>query len=192
MLWRALKRLTAEHSEARRVITSVPSEDGWCAWTRLHRRFGVAMVMRQGSVLAAFSSMGTNKCKNPAETRSRITEIDRAARLVQEVTGKDVDTNHYKSVLIGCMDQVTRTHTAKLMGNEHTGEDLKNAVLEFTSSVVVDVDAMQLGQLGKGGDGGRWGDGEDGTDEIPRWWCVATEECERVRSPLGRFICLLI
>ena len=56
-MWRALKKLTEEGTEARQVVTSVPGEDGYAAWVKLHRRFGMALAMRQGTMLANFSQL---------------------------------------------------------------------------------------------------------------------------------------
>ena len=53
--WRALKKLTEEHSDARLVVTSVAGEDGFAAWAKMHRRFGMALAMRQGTMLANLS-----------------------------------------------------------------------------------------------------------------------------------------
>ena len=51
-IWRALKALTEDASDARRVIISVKQENGSRAWQKLHQRFGLSVVSRQGSVLA--------------------------------------------------------------------------------------------------------------------------------------------
>ena len=70
-VWRALKKYTEEHTEARQVVTSVPAEDGYAAWIKLHRRFGMALAMRQGTVLANFSQMGLVKMKTPPRRAAR-------------------------------------------------------------------------------------------------------------------------
>ena len=57
-LFRALKKLTEDNSEARQVVTSVPGEDGFAAWVKLHKRFGMALAMKQGTTRAAFSYLG--------------------------------------------------------------------------------------------------------------------------------------
>ena len=57
-VWRALEKLTEDHSEARQAVTSVPGEDGYAAWVKLHRRFGMALAMKQGTMLATFSQLG--------------------------------------------------------------------------------------------------------------------------------------
>ena len=57
VLWRARKHLTDDHSEPRKVVTSVMNEDGFAAWARLNARYGIALVAKQGQVLAQFASM---------------------------------------------------------------------------------------------------------------------------------------
>ena len=42
-LWRALKKLTEEGTEARQVVSSVPGEDGYAAWIKLHQRYSLAL-----------------------------------------------------------------------------------------------------------------------------------------------------
>ena len=83
------------------------------------------------------------------ETRSRVIEIDRMAKMTHEITGHPVGDGHWKSVLVGMLDPVTRQHTANLMGSKHSANDLKNAILEFTSNVVLDDNAMNLGRIGE-------------------------------------------
>ena len=39
-------------------------------------------------MLATFSQMGVVKMKTPAETRSKVIEIDRMAKLTAEITGE--------------------------------------------------------------------------------------------------------
>ena len=65
-MWRPLKKLTEEGTEARQVVASVPAEDGYAAWVKFHRRSGMTLAMRQGEMLATFSQFGNTK-KNPAE-----------------------------------------------------------------------------------------------------------------------------
>ena len=64
----------------------------------------MALAMKQGTMLANFSSLGTSKCKNPTETRSRVIEIDRMAKMAHEITGHPVGDGHWKSVLVGMLD----------------------------------------------------------------------------------------
>ena len=103
-MWRALKQLTEEGTEARQVVVSVPGEDGYAAWVKLHRRFGMALAMRQGTMLAIFSQLGMSKMKTPSETRSKVIEIDKMAKLTQEITGEAIGNSHYKSILVGMLD----------------------------------------------------------------------------------------
>ena len=86
--------------------------------------------------------------KTPAETRSHMTEIDRMAKLVFEVTGRAVSDESMKGVLVGSLDPVTRQMTAHLHGVDTSTEELRNHISRFTSNVAIDGNAMQLGALG--------------------------------------------
>ena len=146
-MYRALKLYTDRGTEANQVVLSVPDEDGFAAWVMLHRRFGMALSMRQGVALASFSNLGQKRCNTPAETRTRVIEIDRVARATEEVTGETIGEGHWKSVLVQMLDPVTRQHTAALMGSGTSVADFKRAILEFTANVSVDKDIMDIGRI---------------------------------------------
>ena len=86
-------------------------------------------------MLVAIINVGTQKCKTPAETRSKITEVDRMANLVAEVTGEAVGDAHWKSVLVGMLDPETRRHTVSEQGMDSSYEALKDAGAPTSSSV---------------------------------------------------------
>merc|ERR1712051_42584 len=114
--------------------------------------------MKQGTMLANFSQMGLVRMKTPAEPRTKAVEIDRMAKLTEEITGEPVGEGHWKSVLVGMLDPLTRQHTSSMMGSRHTVNDLKQTILEFTSNVVLDQsDAMQIGQVGEAAGGEQQG-----------------------------------
>ena len=77
-VWRALKHLT--DGEARKVVNSVGSENGFRAWQKLHQRFGPSLSSKQGLALVELSGMVAKPAKNPAETRFLITELERRSR----------------------------------------------------------------------------------------------------------------
>ncbi len=83
------------------------------AWQNLHKHYEPSLAARQGAVLADFSNLVTKPAKGPLETKQRITEMDARAKVVEDITGKPVDDNHAKSVLIGLMDPTTRQHTVR-------------------------------------------------------------------------------
>ena len=133
VLWLTLKYLTEDNSEPRKVVTSVMHEDGFAAWSRLNARYGLALAARQGQVLAQFASM-VKVSKTPAETRSNMTEIDRMAKIVFEVTGRPVTDESMKGVLVGSLDPITRQMTAHLHGVDTSTEELRNHISRFTSN----------------------------------------------------------
>ena len=146
-VWRALKSLT--DGEARKVVTSVSSENGFRAWQKLHMRFGPSLSSKQGMVLMEFSAMVAKPAKNPTETRMLLTEMERRIKLVEDVTDEQISENHAKSVLVGILDPMTRQHTAMHHGKKSTCEQLKKVVLEFVNNVTPrkDDSAMQVGRV---------------------------------------------
>ena len=140
----------------------------------------MALAMKQGTMLATFSNLTTIKMKNPAETHSKVIEIDKMAKITAGVTGSAVGDGHWKSVLVGMLDPITRQHTSSLMGSTHTAEDLKQAILEFTSNMVLENDPMNLDSVGKSGQdegseqwGDNWGNGDQWDWGNPEDWGVA-------------------
>ena len=146
-VWRALKGIT--EGEARKVINSVKSEDGFKAWWKLHLRFEPGLAAKHGLALAEFSGMVTRPAKTPAETKQLVTEMDRKMHLIDEITDEAVSNNHAKSVLIGILDPMTRQHTAMSQGGNITYENFKKVVLEFANNVSGGSDAMQIGRVGE-------------------------------------------
>ena len=145
-IWRALKNLT--DGEARKVVTSVKSENGFRAWQKLHMRFGPSLSSKQGLVLMELGGMVAKPAKSPAETRALLTEMEQKIKLVEEITGEDVSDNHAKSVLVGILDPTTRQHTAMHHGSKTTCDQLKRVVLEFVNNVSRKDDcAMQVGRI---------------------------------------------
>jgi len=144
-VWRALKSLT---TGARKVITSIRSEDGFRAWQRLHMRFGPSLASKQAQVLADFTGFVNKPAKSPDETRSLITEMERRAKMVEDVAGEILSELRLKSVLVGILDPMTRQHTAMLHGAKAKCEELKRTVLEFVNNVRGGGgDPMQIGRV---------------------------------------------
>lgn len=145
-VWRALKKLTS--GEARKIVMSVREEDGFRAWQKLHQRFEPGLEAKQGMVLAEFSGMIAKPGKTPADTRGLITEMEERMKLIEDITGKAVDEDHAKSILIGVMDPITRQHTAMNHGVSVTFDKLKNLVLTFANNVR-GAEPMQIGRVGE-------------------------------------------
>ena len=88
------------------------------------------------------------------------------AKLTQEIAGNPIGEGHWTSVQVGMPDPVSRQHTSSMMGSRHMAVDLKQAILEFTSNVLLDnADSMHIGGFGQAGDEPTPG-GEGGPD----WW----------------------
>ena len=79
-LYSALKHLTEEGSAARRVINSTPQEDGFAAWWNLNSTFTQALAARQGTAMSQFTNTHWKPGNNPAETRTKLIEVDNAIK----------------------------------------------------------------------------------------------------------------
>ena len=150
-LYSALKHLTEEGTAARRVITSTPKEDGYAAWWSLNATFTQALAARQGAVMAQFTSTHSKPGKHPAETRSKLIEVDNAVKRWNEVMGDDVPEAMLRTAYVGILDPMSRTHLTNFQGKETKPEVLKQEILKFVSNAVVDHNAMQVGSIGSDG-----------------------------------------
>ena len=94
------------------------NEDGFRLGQDRNSRYGLALAAKQGHMSAQIASM-VKVNNTPAETRSHLTDIDRVAKLVFEITGKPVPEEQMKGVFVGSLDPITRQHTAHLHGDRH-------------------------------------------------------------------------
>ena len=132
-VWRTIKRLTK--GEARKLVMSVKKEDGFAAWQKMQMRFELGLASKQGLVIADLSAMVTKPAKTPQDTRALISELEQKIANVEEVTNRDVDETHAKSILIGLLDPTTRQQTAMNHGMDTGFAELKKLVLEFINNV---------------------------------------------------------
>ena len=148
-LHRTLRALT--DGEARQIAQSAMAENGLEAWRALHLRFGLATAAKMGAALTDVTIMTHKPAKNPAETRVTITELERRVRIAEDLTGVTMDDNWLKSVLAVLVDPLTRAHTTKFLGPTKSYQELKRAVLEFstnnTGAKPAEATAMDLSQF---------------------------------------------
>ena len=154
-LHRALKTLT--DGEARMVVQGVKDERGFEAWRLLHMRFGLSTAAKQGQVVADVLAFVQKPSRSPAETRARVTELERRVRVAEDVTGKPLDDGTVKGVLAMVLDPITRAHTTAYMGANFGYQELKRAVLEFVANNAIAAGTqkaneplpMDIGRLGE-------------------------------------------
>ena len=84
----AIKHLTEEGSMARKIVLSAPGEDGFTTWWCLHNTFTRNLTARQGAVMTEFAATHSKPGKNPSETRTKLLEVDTAAKKWEEIMGK--------------------------------------------------------------------------------------------------------
>ena len=59
-LWRALKNLTEVGSDARRIVTGVPEEDGLLVWAKLDKQYGLQLSAKQGLIRVQFYALAAD------------------------------------------------------------------------------------------------------------------------------------
>ena len=148
-LWRALKNLTEVGSDARRIVTGVPDEDGFLAWAKLNKQYGLQLSAKQGLIRAQFYALAA-QTKTPSDTRSRLIEIDRMAKVVYEITGQELTDMELKGVVVGCLDPLTCQHATNFCGAKHSCSELRAFDNNFIGNNVRDNNAMQIGSLESG------------------------------------------
>ena len=148
-LWRALKGLTEDGSDARRVVNGVHDEDGFRAWSKLNSTYGLQLSAKQGIIRSQFYAL-IGRRKTPSETRSHLIEIDRMAKSVYEITGEELRDVEIKSVIVGALDPRTCEHTSHLHGDKYSLKELRASVSSIINNTVRDADAMQIGSLEAG------------------------------------------
>ena len=146
MLYRFLKRYTG--TEARRVVQSVPEDNGWEAWRRLHQQYEPATVTREAQLMSRYTNMVTRKAKTPRETKMLLIELGERAKRVEEVTGRPVEARHAMSVIASMLDPETSKHTAQYQAATGSVEVLKRKVMEFVNLVTAhDQNKMDLDRV---------------------------------------------
>ena len=148
-LWRTMKFFTEYGSDARSIVTGVADEDGFLAWSKLDKAYGLQLASKQTMIRAQFYALSA-RTKSPADTRSRLIEIDRMAKSVYQVTGKAITDDELKGVIAGCLDEVTCRHTTNLQGSKNTAKELRAVVNTFINTNVRESTAMQIGSLEAG------------------------------------------
>ena len=153
----AIKHLTEEGSTARKVVLSSPKEDGFTTWWCLNKHFTQTLAPRQGAVMTQFAATHSKPGKNPAETRTKLLEVDAAAKTCMEIMGADVPEAMLKTAYIGIMDSLTRSHLTHYQGKDTAADSLKDHMLRFINATTVDTNAMQVGSVDSGDIGGASG-----------------------------------
>lgn len=149
-LYRLLKQLTEQ--EAQTVLLGVKAEDGFGAWRALHTRYGLSLAVKQAKATSDICGMINKPAKNPQQTRSLVSELERRVQVAEEIGGRAIDDDFKKSVLSNILDPATKVQAAPRMGTDSSYDTLKKFVLEFANNVTgisgaQDPDAMQIGRV---------------------------------------------
>ena len=148
-MWRALKGLT--EADALEVVAAVKDQDGWIAWMALHKNYEQSLLAMQGKTLIYFGALASRPAKTPEETRKLLIEFENRFRSVEDVSQREVDAMHAKSILIAILDPATRQHTAHLQALGVP--EFKTAVRQFVNGTSGGGAApMQIGAMGYAGE----------------------------------------
>ena len=66
--------------------------------------------------MADLATMATKPAKNQAELRTKVVELERKVRAMEDLSDEKVSDLHQKSILISLLDPVTRAHTSAFQG----------------------------------------------------------------------------
>ena len=77
-----------------------------------------------------FAATHSKPGKSPSETRTKLLEVDTAAKKWEEIMGESIPEQMLKSAYIGIMDSLTRSHLTPYQGKNTSAEDLKTILLD--------------------------------------------------------------
>ena len=137
-IFRTLKALTV--GEARKIVTSVDSDEGFLAFWKLVRHNNPYLAELQGKALSNLSNMITARAATPAETKGKILDMETNIKYAEAVIGEPLNDIHLKSIILGFIDPLTRAHTVQYQASTFLFETFKRHVLAFCN-----------GNIGNGG-----------------------------------------
>ena len=126
--------------ETYRIVTAVGSNNGMEAWRKLHKHFEPEVGVRIAQAQAEFTMMVNRQAKDTKELKHLLIEMEEKMKRVEEVTLKEVNDDHSKSVLTCMMDPQTRRHTINSQGEGVSFGELKTAVLRFINATVKEME----------------------------------------------------
>ena len=75
--------------------------------------------------MTEFAATHSKPGKSPNETRTKLLEVDTAAKKWEEIMGESLPEQMLKSAYIGIMDSLTRSHLTPYQGKNTSSEELK-------------------------------------------------------------------
>ena len=173
-LYRALKKLT--DGDARKIVMSVKTEDGWEAWHALCQNLEAGINARMGVALSEVTGIMHKPAATPAETRKMIPEMERRFKeaeelMVQVGAETGLDDTFKKAMLLGIIDRTTRQMTANDIEATEGYQKVKERILRFVNNVTAG--AGEVGGIGRAEDPtgglGSYGGAWSAPTGIPAW-----------------------
>ena len=69
--------------------------------------------MKEAISRSQFTGMVNKRAKTPKETRTLMVELEEKAKIMEEITGENIEEGHNKSVITGMIDIETLKNTAE-------------------------------------------------------------------------------
>ena len=114
----------------------VGDDNGFEVWRLLGIRYEPQVGMKRLKELFELTTLQNKRCKNPAETATLITEIDRRKRVISDIGGKASDDDVCQNIVWAAMDSTTRAHvTGKLDMNTVGYAELRQVVQSYCNLV---------------------------------------------------------
>ena len=147
-IFRTLKALTT--GEARKIVTSVDSDEGFMAFWKFIRHNNPYLAELQGKALSNLSGMILARATSPAETKNKVIEMETNIKYAEAVIGESLNDIHLKSIILGFVDPLTRAHTVQYQASTVLFETFKRHVLAFCNGNIGNGGAavpLQIGAL---------------------------------------------
>ena len=129
-IWRVLKKTT--EGIPLNIVLNVNDENGIFAWVKLAKHFQASLDSMQGSALIEFASMA-QPATSTADTKRQLTEYQSKIKFCEEITGKEIDPVHKKSVLLSMLDPETRRAVVQFQGKDE--KELMKQVLLYINGI---------------------------------------------------------
>ncbi len=75
-----------------------------------------------------------HKAKDVGETRRMVPELVSRIKTAEDLTGEPITDSHARTVMLGFLDDQTRSHTVDYHGTDKSFDEFKNAALKFANN----------------------------------------------------------
>ena len=131
-----IKRKTEAPSEARKIVETVPQENGYEAFRMLGLRYEPQTGLKRLIELSEINLLQNKRCKTAAETALVLLEIERRKMRILEIGGDAPPSDALVTVLWAAMDPNTTAYVAgKIDLDSMEYVELRQAVMTYTNLI---------------------------------------------------------